>query len=51
MNFFEFKRFKKHEEVLNEWDMFTWNIMVETATVNLDKTITFKFYGGFETTI
>ncbi len=43
--------FKKHEEVLNEWDMFTWNIMLETAVVNLDKTITFKFYGGFETTV
>ena len=42
---------KQKESVLDEWNEELWMIMVEKATVNRDKSITFKFYNGKETTI
>lgn len=42
---------KQKESVLDEWNEELWMIMVEKATVHRDKSITFKFYNGKETTI
>lgn len=37
---------KQADDFLEEWSDETWILMVETATVNRDKTITFKFANG-----
>ena len=37
---------KKADDYLEEWSEDAWILMVETATVNRDKTITFKFVNG-----
>lgn len=37
---------KKADDYLEEWSEDVWILMVETATVNRDKTITFKFVNG-----
>lgn len=37
---------KKADDFLEEWSEEAWILMVETATVNRDKTITFKFANG-----
>lgn len=37
---------KKADHYLEEWSEDAWILMVETATVNRDKTITFKFVNG-----
>ena len=42
---------KQKESVLDEWNEELWMVMVEKATVHRDKSITFKFYNGKETTI
>ena len=39
---------KASDDYLQEWSDETWVLMVETATVNRDKTITFKFMSGQE---
>ena len=39
---------KASDDFLQEWSDETWVLMVETATVNRDKTITFKFMSGQE---
>ena len=39
---------KQADDYLEEWSVETWILMVETATVNRDKTITFKFVNGKE---
>lgn len=39
---------KKADDYLEEWSEDAWILMVETATVNRDKTITFKFVNGKE---
>ena len=42
---------KQKESVLYEWNEELWMVMVEKATVHREKSITFKFYNGKETTI
>ena len=37
-----------HPDHLLEWNESTWRLMVESAVVHKDKTITFKFYNGRE---
>jgi hypothetical protein len=37
---------KKADDYLEEWSEDVWILMVETAMVNRDKTITFKFVNG-----
>ena len=39
---------KQADDYLEEWSEDAWILMVETATVNRDKTITFKFVNGKE---
>lgn len=39
---------KQADDFLEEWSDEVWILMVETATVNRDKTITFKFVNGKE---
>ena len=39
---------KQADDYLEEWSVEAWILMVETATVNRDKTITFKFVNGKE---
>lgn len=39
---------KQADDYLEEWSVEAWVLMVETATVNRDKTITFKFVNGKE---
>ena len=41
----------KKDEILLEWDDGIFNFTLEKAVVHKDKTITFKFYTGFETTL
>ena len=41
----------KKGEAQFEWDDAIFNFTLEKAIVHKDKTITFKFYTGFETTI
>lgn len=41
----------KKGEILFEWDDAIFNFTLEKAIVHKDKTITFKFYTGFETTL
>ena len=41
----------KKGEILFEWDDAIFNFTLEKAIVHKDKSITFKFYSGFETTI
>ena len=38
-------------EILLEWDDAIFNFTLEKAVVHKDKSITFKFYTGFETTL
>ena len=38
-------------EPVEEWNESIWNLLVESAIVHVDKTITFRFYGGHEITI
>lgn len=42
---------KQADDFLEEWSDEAWILMVETATVNRDKTITFRFTGGKEITL
>jgi len=42
---------KKADNYLPEWSDDLWMLMVESGTVNRDKTITFKFNGGAEITL
>ena len=42
---------KQKENILDEWNEELWMVMVEKAIVHRDKSITFKFYNGEETTI
>lgn len=44
------ERLSKTNEFLIEWDQEIWNFMLETATVNRDESITFKFKNGTEIT-
>ena len=39
---------KQADDYIEEWSEVAWILMVETATVNRDKTITFKFVNGKE---
>ena len=41
----------KKGELITEWDEAIFNFNLEKAVVHKDKSITFKFYSGFETTI
>ena len=41
----------KKGDILLEWDDGIFNFTLEKAVVHRDKTITFKFYIGFETTL
>ena len=41
----------KKDEILLEWDDGIFNFTLEKAIVHKDKSITFKFYTGFETTL
>lgn len=41
----------KKGEILFEWDDGIFNFSLEKAVVHKDKSITFKFYTGFETTL
>ena len=41
----------KKGELITDWDEAIFNFNLEKAVVHKDKTITFKFYSGFETTI
>ena len=41
----------KKGEILLEWDDGIFNFILEKAIVHKDKSITFKFYTGFETTL
>ncbi len=43
--------FEKADGVLQEWDDDLWMIMVESALVHRDKSVTFKFYNGTEITV
>ncbi len=45
------KKLKFYDNPLDEWNQGIWNMMVESALVHVDGTITFKFYGGHEITI
>jgi len=42
---------KKADNYLPEWSIDLWMLMVESATVNRNKTIKFKFTSGTEVTI
>jgi site-specific DNA recombinase len=42
---------KKADNYLHEWSIDLWMLMVDSAIVNRDKTITFKFTSGTEVTI
>ncbi len=42
---------KQADDFLEKWSDEVWILMVETATVNRDKTITFRFTGGKEITL
>lgn len=42
---------KRADDFLEEWSDEAWILMVETATVNRDKTITFKFANGKEVAV
>lgn len=42
---------KKADNYLPEWSDDLWVLMVESGTVNRDKTITFKFNCGAEITL
>lgn len=42
---------KQADDFLEEWSDEAWILMVETATVNRDKTITFKFANGKEVAV
>ena len=42
---------KKADNYLPEWSHNLWMLMVEKATVNKDKTITFKFTSKTEVTL
>ena len=39
---------KQADDYIEEWSEDAWILMVETATVNRNKTITFKFVNGKE---
>ena len=41
----------KEAELITDWDVAIFNFNLEKAIVHKDKSITFKFYSGFETTI
>ena len=41
----------KEAELIIDWDVAIFNFNLEKAVVHKDKSITFKFYSGFETTI
>ena len=41
---------KKQDSYITEWSDYLWNIMLESVTVNPDRTLTFKFYSGNEVT-
>lgn len=41
----------KKGEILLEWDDGIFNFTLEKAVVHKDKSITFKFYSGYEVTI
>lgn len=45
------KKLQYLNELVEEWNESIWNLLVESAVVHIDKTITFKFYGGHEITI
>ncbi|MBQ3426851.1 MAG: recombinase family protein [Clostridia bacterium] len=38
------------DSVLEEWNETAWSVMIDTAVVNNDRSITFKFYNGTEIT-
>lgn len=42
------KELEETSEFLTEWDQELWNLMLDTATVNRDESITFKFKNGTE---
>ena len=41
----------KKAELITDWDVAIFNFNLEKAVVHKDKSITFKFYSGFEITI
>ena len=41
----------KEAELITDWDVAIFNFNLKKAIVHKDKSITFKFYSGFETTI
>lgn len=45
------KILKQKDNIVDDWDEELWMIMVEKAIVHMNKSITFKFYNGKETTI
>lgn len=42
---------KQVDDYLEEWSVETWIFMVETATVDRNKTITFQFTSGKQITL
>lgn len=46
----DLEEIKKADNYLPEWSNDVWMLMVESGTVNRDKTITFKFTSGTEVT-
>ena len=45
------KEIKKADNYLPEWSIDLWMLMVDSAIVNRNKTITFKFTSGTEITV
>lgn len=45
------KNFQDSSELLSNWNEHIWRLLVESAIVHNDKTITFRFKDGTETTI
>jgi len=45
------KEIKKADNYLPEWSNDLWMLMVDSAIVNRDKTITFKFTSGTEVAV
>ncbi|MBN2605126.1 MAG: hypothetical protein JXR62_04795, partial [Bacilli bacterium] len=45
------ENFNQLEDILNEWDERVWMLLVESATVHRNSSITFQFQNGKETTV
>lgn len=47
----QIKVLKEKPSQLSQWNDLCWLLFVKQSVLNEDKSITFKFYNGFETTI